>query len=44
MLIAMTLITAIVAVGAADIVWRRGPEADLRRRWRRRPRQPWHLT
>jgi hypothetical protein len=43
MLIAMTLVTAFV-VCAAEIVWRRRQEADLRRRWRDRRREPWHLT
>jgi hypothetical protein len=44
MLIAMMLLTAVVAFGAADLIWRSRSEADLRRRWRSRPRDPWHLT
>jgi hypothetical protein len=44
MLIAMTLLTVIVAFGAADRLWRSRGDADLRRRWRSRPRAPWHLT
>jgi hypothetical protein len=44
MLIAMMLATAVIAVGAADLVWRSRSEADLRRRWRSRPREPWRLT
>jgi hypothetical protein len=44
MLIAMTCVSAFIAVAAADLVWRSRREADLRRRWRSRPRQPWHLS
>jgi hypothetical protein len=45
MLLAMTCLSAVVAVAAAaDIVRRSRREADLRRRWRSRPRQPWRLT
>ncbi len=36
MLIAMTLVSALIAVAAADVVWRSRHEADLRRRWRSR--------
>jgi hypothetical protein len=43
MLLAMTCLSAVVAV-AADLVRRTRREADLRRRWRSRPRQPWRLT
>jgi hypothetical protein len=43
MVIAITLVTAVFALGAADL-WRSRGEADLRRRWRSRPREPWHLT
>jgi hypothetical protein len=44
MVLTVTCITAVIALGAADLVWRLRSEADLRRRWRSRPRQPWHLT
>jgi hypothetical protein len=44
MLIAMALVTVIVTIGAAELVWRSRNDADLRRRWRSRPRDPWHLT
>jgi hypothetical protein len=44
MLIAMTCVTACLAFAAAELAWRGRREADLRRRWRSRPRQPWHLT
>jgi hypothetical protein len=44
MLLAMTCLSAVVAVAAADIVRRNRREADLRRRWRHRPRQPWRLN
>jgi hypothetical protein len=45
MLIAMTLLTVVAGFGVADRVWRSRGEADLRRRWRSRPRvRPWHLT
>ena len=44
MLLAMIGLSACLAIAAADIVWRNRDEADLRRRWRSRPRQPWHLT
>ncbi|MGH7488031.1 MAG: hypothetical protein ACREMY_20890 [bacterium] len=43
MLLTMTCLSAVVAV-TADLVWRGRREADLRRRWRSRPRQPWRLT
>ena len=44
MLLAMISLTACLAVAAADIVWRNRHEADLRRRWRSRHREPWRLT
>jgi hypothetical protein len=44
MLLAMIGLSACLAIAAADIVWRNRHEADLRRRWRSRPRQPWRLT
>jgi hypothetical protein len=44
MLLAMTCLSALVVVAAADIVRRSRREADLRRRWRSRQRQPWRLT
>jgi hypothetical protein len=44
MLLAMIGLTVCLAIAAADIAWRNRGEADLRRRWRSRPRQPWHLT
>jgi hypothetical protein len=40
----MSLLTAAIALGAADLVWRGRADADLRRRWRTRPREPWRLT
>ena len=43
MVLAMTCLSVALAV-AADVVWRGRREADLRRRWRSRRRQPWHLT
>jgi hypothetical protein len=44
-LFAVTLLTVIAGFGVADRVWRSRGEADLRRRWRSRPRvRPWHLT
>jgi hypothetical protein len=43
-LITLTILTAAIAVAAADFVWRTRHEADLRRRWRHRRRHPWHLT
>jgi hypothetical protein len=43
-LIIMSLLSTAIAAGAADLVWRSRHDADLRRRWRTRPRQPWHLT
>jgi hypothetical protein len=45
MLLGMTCaVTALIAVAAGDILRRSRHEADLRRRWRNRPRQPWRLT
>ncbi len=45
MLLGMTCaIAACIAIAAADITWRGRHEADLRRRWRNRPRQPWRVT
>ena len=44
MLIAMSFITAVAALGAADLVWRGRGDADLRRRWRTRARQSWRLS
>jgi hypothetical protein len=43
MLLVMTCLSAIVAVTAVDIVRRGRHEADLRRRWKTRPRHPWNL-
>jgi hypothetical protein len=43
MLLATISLCAALAI-AAEIVWRNRHDADLRRRWRSRPRQPWHLT
>jgi hypothetical protein len=43
-LIAMTCLSALVAVTAADMLRRGRREADLRRRWRNRPRHTWHPT
>ena len=44
MLIAMTCISACLALAAAELVLRSRHDADLRRRWRSRTRQPWHLS
>jgi hypothetical protein len=45
MLLAMTCVSAFIAIATADFLRRNRHEADLRRRWRSRPRQqPWHLT
>jgi hypothetical protein len=43
-MIAVACITVFVAVAAADLAWRGRHEADLRRRWRSRHRQPWRTT
>jgi hypothetical protein len=39
-----SVLTAAIALGAADLVWRNRADADLRRRWRTRRREPWRLT
>jgi len=44
MLLAMTLLSAIIAVAAADVVWKNRDDADLRRRWRMRQRRPSRST
>jgi hypothetical protein len=42
MLLAMTFISAaILAAAATDLAWKGREDADLRRRWRARHRQPW---
>jgi hypothetical protein len=43
MLLTMTCLFALVAAAGVD-AWRSRGEADLRRRWRSRTREPWHLT
>jgi hypothetical protein len=43
-MLALTCLAALFAYAAADIVWRGRNDADLRRRWRGRPRQPWRFT
>jgi hypothetical protein len=40
----MSVFTAAIAFGAADFAWRHRVDADLRRRWRTRRREPWRLT
>jgi len=43
-MLTMACVSAFVAIAAADIVWRGRQDADLRRRWRGRTRQPWRLS
>jgi hypothetical protein len=43
MLLTMTCLFALGAAAAIDL-WRGRGEADLRRRWRSRTREPWRLT
>jgi len=44
MLLTMTVLSAIIAAAAADVVWKTRDDADLRRRWRARDRRPWRST
>jgi hypothetical protein len=44
MLLAMTCLSAVILAAGADSIWRSRADADLRRRWRSRPRQPWRLS